>query len=290
MNAPQSPRFGRVARVNAPRDFWRNLYVRLIAAHWSTLLVLVVVGYIGANAGFAALYLAVPHSIAGARPGSFTDAFHFSVQTMATIGYGTMTPRGDWANALVAVEALCGLLGLSLATSVSFAKLARPTAHIVFSEIAVVRPRDGVPTLMFRAANARGNDVLEASVRVALLRTELTGEGEVLRRLHELRLTRSSSPVFLLSWTIMHPIDGDSPLHGVDLTAFRDDNMMLIVTLSGLDGTTMQTVHARTAYHHDQLRFGERFVDVVSTRADGTVVLDHARFHDSEPLPHAKAA
>ncbi len=203
---------------------------------------------------------------------------------MATIGYGTMTPRGDWANALVAVEALCGLLGLSLATSVSFAKLARPTAHIVFSAVAVVRPRDGVPTLMFRAANARGNDVLEANVQVSLLRTERSSEGEVLRRLHDLRLTRRNSPVFMLSWTVMHPIDAESPLNGVDLPAFRDDDMMIIVTLSGLDGTTMQTVHARTTYHHDQLRFGERFVDVMTSRPDGTVVLDHARFHDSEPL------
>ncbi len=280
---PKGARFGRVARVNARRSLRRDLYVRLIGGAWWRLFVLLVVGYVLGNALFACLYLAGGDCIAGARPGSFVDAFHFSVQTMATIGYGAMTPRTDWANAVVAVEALVGLLGFSVATSLSFAKLARPTANIEFSRYAVVAHRNGVPTLMFRAANARGNDVLEASVRVALLRTERSAEGEVMRRMRELKLVRDTSPIFLLSWTVMHEIDADSPLYGIDPETFAADNMMLVVTLHGLDGTYMQTVHARTAFHHDELRFGHRLVDVMSTRDDGTVVLDYEHFDDTEP-------
>ncbi|MCB9739686.1 MAG: ATP-sensitive inward rectifier potassium channel 10 [Deltaproteobacteria bacterium] len=276
-------RFGRVARVNAPRSLRRDLYVRLIGGSWWRLLGLLVGLYVCGNASFAGLFLLGGDCIEGARPGSFFDAFHFSVQTMATIGYGVMSPKTPWAHTVVAVEALCGLLGLSVATSLSFAKLARPTANIEFSRVAVVGRRDGTPTLMFRAANGRGNDVLEASVRVSLLRTERTAEGETMRRMHQLQLIRDSSPIFLLSWTIMHVIDQSSPLWGVDAEAFAADEMMLIVTMTGLDGTYAQTVHARTAFHHDELRWGHQLVDVMTTREDGTVVLDYEHFDATRP-------
>ncbi len=290
MSQVPARRFGQVAHVNVPTALWRDLYVRLIGGPWRRLLGLMVTAYVVGNMAFAGLYLLGGDCIAGAEPGSFADAFHFSVQTMATIGYGGMTPRGHYANTLVAIEALCGLLGFSLATSLSFAKLARPTANIVFSRVAVICQHHGKPTLMFRAANARGNDVLEASMRVALLKTETSVEGQQMRRMHELKLVRHSSPIFLLSWTAMHTIDETSPLWGIDAAAFAADHMVLVVTLTGLDGTMMQTVHARTAYHHDELRFGETLVDVMTTRGDGTVVLDHARFHDTQPQRPAHVA
>jgi inward rectifier potassium channel len=283
MSQQPDRRFGQVAHVNVPPGVWRDLYVKLIGGPWRTLFGLMFAAYVLGNMGFAWLFLLGGDCIAGAEPGSFTDAFHFSVQTMATIGYGGMTPRGNYANTLVAIEALCGLLGFSLATSLSFAKIARPTANIVFSRVAVICQHHGKPTLMFRAANARGNDVLEASMRVSLLKTEISAEGQQMRRMHDLKLQRHSSPIFLLSWTAMHIIDETSPLLGIDTSAFAADHMVLVVTLTGLDGTMMQTMHARTAYHHDELRFGETLVDVMTTRADGTVVLDHAHFHDTQP-------
>src|SRR5439155_9491677 len=133
--------------------------------------------------------------------------FFSSVQTMATIGYGGMAPIGIYANVLVTIEALVGLLGLAMATGLAFAKLSRPTARVLFSRVAVIAPRDGVRSLMLRMANERANQILEAQVHLALARTETTAEGERVRRLYDLELVRTRTPLFVLTWTVIHPID-----------------------------------------------------------------------------------
>jgi inward rectifier potassium channel len=263
---------------------WRDAYHRLLTMPWSRFFALVVAGYAAVNALFALGYTSLGDAIEAAEPGSFRDAFFFSVQTLATIGYGKMAPRGVGANLLVAAEALVGMLGLAVTTGLVYGRFARPTARVLFSRLAVVRLFDGVPSLMFRMANARGNQVAEARVQVTLVRDELTAEGEAVRRVLPLRLRRSESAVFALTWTVVHPIDGESPLRGEDAASLAARATDLVVSLTGIDEGFSQTIHARHAYASGEIRFGARLADILDTRPDGTRIIDYRRFHEVEPL------
>ncbi len=263
----------------------RDAYHSLLVATWSRFFAMVLVAYLGANLLFALGYLAIGDGIEEARPGSFTDAFFFSVQTMATIGYGKMAPRGLAANLLVTVEALVGLLGLALVTGLVFAKFSRPTARVVFSRNAVVARFDGVPSLLVRLANERGNQVAEAHAHLVLLRTERTPEGEEVRRVHDLHLRRSQSAFFAFTWLVVHPITPESPLHGETTESLRAKDVDLVASVTGLDETLSQTVHARHAWTPDQILWGHRFVDVLVTLPGGRRAIDYRRFHDVEPEP-----
>ncbi|MCO4763717.1 MAG: hypothetical protein KC502_19550 [Myxococcales bacterium] len=275
---PKNVRFGKVQRLGARQRWTSDLYVRLIDGSWWGVIGTLSMAWLMCNIMFAALYLAGGDCISGAAPGDFGDAFNFSVQTLSTIGFGGMAPKTPWANGLVTIEALVGLLIAAMATGLIFAKFSRPRANTLFSSVAVINRWQGQPCLMFRVANRRGNDVVEASMRVAVLKNEVTAEGHQMRRLHDLKLMRSNSPVFTLSWTIIHLIDEDSPLWGLSAATVAADSSTLIVTLTGFDGTYMQTIHARHTYYCDQLRWGHRFVDVIGFE-DGAPVLDFTAFH-----------
>ena len=166
-----------------------DLYHLLVDSPWPRLLGIIATLFLIVNALFAFAYLAGGDGIENARPGSFIDAFFFSVQTMGTIGYGRLAPGTVWSNLLVTVEVITGVLGLAMVTGLVFAKFSRPTARVVFSQRAVVTPHDGVPSLMFRMANARGNRIVEARVRAVLARDETTAEGETMRRFHDVEPT-----------------------------------------------------------------------------------------------------
>ena len=240
--------------------------------------------YLLTNLAFALLYLAQPGAIANARPGGFWDAFFFSVQTIATVGYGGMAPATFYANVIVTLETGAGLMFLAVATGLVFARFSRPTARILFSRVAVIGPYNGVPTLSFRLANQRQNQILEAEVRAVLLRDERTTEGTVIRRFYDLQLARSHSPVFALTFTVMHPIDRNSPLHGATPASLAAENAELIVTASGVDETIASRVYARSSYLPDDIRYDHRFVDVMGWTENGRRVIDYRRFHDAEPL------
>lgn len=262
----------------------------LITSPWRRLFALIVAAYLAANALFAAGYLALGDDIENATPGSFSDAFFFSVQTMATIGYGKMSPKTLGAHLLVSVETVVGMLGLATMTGLVFTKFARPTARVLFSAVAVVRPYEGVPSLMIRMANARASQIVEATLSMVLVRGEVTSEGEQVRRIRDLKLVRGRSAMFALTWTAIHPIDEDSPLYGQDAAAYRASDADLIVSLTGLDESLAQTVHARHAYRADEVRFGHRFVDVLAVRPDGVREIDYGRFDETEPMPAPRAA
>jgi inward rectifier potassium channel len=269
-----------IVRTGAPNSFVGDLYHFLLITSWLRLLALFVLSYLAANAVFAGLYVLGGDSIEGARPGSFADAFFFSVQTMATIGYGKMVPRTLWAHTLVTVESFVGLMGLALATGMIFAKFSRPTARVLFSRHAVITTRDGVPCLMFRMANQRGNQIVEARIHVVLARNETTLEGESLRRLYDLEMMRAQNALFALSWTAIHPLIEDSPLHRATPESLAADEAEIIVSLTGLDETFSQTVHARHSYVADEIAWGARFVDILSRTPDGRRRVDYTRFHD----------
>jgi inward rectifier potassium channel len=260
---------------------YEDLYHNILRGSWWQFFGGVALVFLLGNALFAALYAIDPGAISGARSGSFEDAFFFSVQTMATIGYGAMAPATRFAHVMVTVEALCGILFVALVTGVTFSKFARPTARILFTENVVVTPRAGVPHLCFRMANWRGNVVVEAQLRLVILLEERTPEGEVLRRPVVLPLVRDKNPTFILSWLAMHAIDRDSPFFGglAALEKLRAQKSEVFLSLSGLDETTGQTIHTRYSYSLDAIVWNARFADILHVTDDGTRELDYSKFH-----------
>jgi inward rectifier potassium channel len=240
--------------------------------------------YVTANAFFATIYLILGDSISGAEQGSFVDALAFSIQTMSTIGYGGMTPKGTWADVLVGVESLVGLLLLALATGIVFTRFARPTAGVIFSDKAILGTRDGQPCLMFRLANERGSDIVEASLRVTALMDEVTTEGHRMRRLHDLALLRGTTPLLLMSWLVVHPIDEESPLHGKSAQDLCREDIRFITNMTGIDGTFMQTVYAYHMYTAADIAQDVHFEDVITPLPDGRFELDLTKFHEVRAL------
>lgn len=259
---------------------WADGYHALIATTWPRFVGVLVLGYFTINLVFAILYEIVPGAVANARPGSISDDFFFSVQTLATIGYGIMYPQTLYGNVLVAIESTTGILMLPVVTGLVFAKFARPTARVVFSARALVTTRDGVPSFVFRMANLRRNQIVEARARVVLARNETTPEGERIRRLHDLPLVRNESPLFALTWMAVHRITPDSPLAGATAATLVDWNAEIVISLTGIDETLSQTIHARWSYLPDEIVWGGRYADVLTDLPDGRRRVDYSRFHD----------
>lgn len=269
-----------------------DVYHTVMSAPWPVVLLAVGAAYILTNLGFAVLYLLGGDCIASAEPGSFGDAFFFSVQTMATIGYGAMAPKTIYSHALVTVEAIFGLFGVALATGIVFAKFARPTARVAWSEVAILNKRNGVPHLIFRVANGRANQIVEASIRLSALKFDVTAEGERMRRYFDMKLVRSNNPIFAMTWTVMHPIDKDSPLYGLSVDEMRSENVEILAILTGLDSTFAQTIHARYAYAAEDIREDARFVDMIIEAPGGRRIVDIGRISlwaPSEPKAKPKA-
>ncbi len=261
-------------------SYWRDPYHLLLTIPWWGFLLLMVFSYLGLNGLFALAYLAGGDCIANAKPGSFWDAFFFSVQTLATIGYGAMAPITTYANIIVAIEALVSILGIALMTGLAFARFSQPTAKVIFSSVAVITPYQGIPTLMFRTANQRQNQILEAKLRVYFMRDEISAEGDFMRRLYELKLLRHRTPAFILTWTAMHPIDETSPLYGQTWSSLGRLKGMIIVSLTGIDETVAQAIHARQVYGANEILWQKQFVDIVSHTREGHRYIDFAHFHD----------
>jgi len=275
-----------VVRLGLPRLHFPDLYHWLLTLSWPGFFTLISLLYLITNSLFALAYLAGGDCIANARPGSFQDAFYFSVQTMATIGYGAMYPRTDYANIIVAIQALFGLWGVAMITGLAFARFSKPTARVIFSRVAVIAPFNGVPTLMYRTANQRFNQILEAQQRATLIRDEVTLEGEVMRRFYDLELLRSQSPIFALTWTVMHPIDENSPLYKLTAKDLVEQQAEIVITLTGIDETVSQTIHARHSFVASEILWNLRFVDIISRTPEGKRVVDYTRFHEVKPLEY----
>jgi inward rectifier potassium channel len=279
----RGPRGKRVAIIKG-QDSGRffDFYHGILTVSWPGFVAQLALLFLSINLIFAGLYVLDRGGIANARPGSFADSFFFSVQTLGTLGYGVMAPRTLYTNLLVTVESFTGILIIALFTGIVFARFSRPFARLVFSRVAVVTMFEGVPTLMFRTANQRGNSILDASVNVSLARNYRTREGVPMRRFQDLRLIRSYNPIFALSWTVMHPIDEESPLFGLGLAEMIEHDMELVVTLSGMDETIADRIYARHAYMAEDIMWRRRFVDVVSVTASGQRMVNLVRFHDTE--------
>jgi inward rectifier potassium channel len=285
-NADPYPRFvQRNGQPNArieglPRRAFTDGYHRLMQLSWSRFLLWWVGVYLGTNLLFGVLFWLQPGGVAQARPGSFSDNFFFSVQTLGTIGYGAMWPRSLYAHVLVTIEAFSSLALTAVGTGLIFARISRPTARIMFSRCATVVERDGMPTLMFRGGNVRLNQILEADVSVSLARNGFSREGVEFRSLTDLKMVRSRSPLVGLTWTMMHVIDETSPLHGATRESLEAQQAELVIVLSGVDDTFAQRIHARHSYLPHEIVWGRRLADIILRAEDGSRYVDYRRFHD----------
>jgi len=265
---------------SAPGDgYFDDFYHQLMTSSWPMLLVGVVAAFIAANGLFALGYL-IAGGIDNARHGSFADAFFFSVQTMATIGYGKMVPATVVANLLASSEAVTGLLTFAMVTGLVFSKFSRPTARVRFTRNAVIAVRDGVPSLMFRMANVRANQIVEAQIHVVFARQESTLEGEEVRRFYDLELTRQRNAIFNYSWTAIHPINLNSPLYGATAESLSASGAQIVVSLTGLDDTFSQTVYARYYYDAEDIIWGARLAEISKRTPDGEFMLDFTHYDE----------
>jgi inward rectifier potassium channel len=263
-----------------------DLYHVYLRASWPKALGAIVCGYLALNAIFAALYVLVG-GVAHAQPGSFLDAFFFSVQTMGTIGYGNMYPETHAANALVVAESVIGLGVVALTTGLVFARFSITRARFRFSERAAVGPMDGVPHLMLRVGNDRPNsNIVDAVFRLGLMRTFRTAEGVVVYRSLDLGLVRERAPFLQRSWMVLHRIDATSPLHGETPESLAASDAEFTLAVAGVDETSLQPVHARHTWVAQEIAFGARLADVVSETPEA-LLLDLRRFHDLEPTAPA---
>jgi inward rectifier potassium channel len=198
-----------------------------------------------------------------------------------------MHPQSLATHAVSSVEIFLGIMSVALTTGAMFARFSRPRARFLFARTGIVRPIEGRPTLMFRAANARQNIIMEADARLRLMRDHVTPEGYRIRRIEDLPLVRSQHPVFLLGWNLMHVIDGASPLVGEDAQTLAAARAVFLLSLSGTDETTGQVLMARTEYGSGDVHWNHAYRDVLRTDAKGVEHLDYEHFHHVEPLAAA---
>jgi inward rectifier potassium channel len=270
--------------LGAWHSYWRDPYHLLLTVPWIGFAAIISGSYITVNVIFAFLYLAGGDCLEGAQPGSFLDAFFFSVHTLASIGYGVISPKTHYANVIVTLEAITSLLAIAVVTGLAFARFSKPIARVIFSDVITIAPHNGVPTLMFRAANKRRNLILEAKIIVDFSIDEYTVEGEFFRRIYELKLLRSRTSSFNLAWTVMHSIDEASPLYQVTPELLNNSRASIIVSLTGTDETVAYTINARHIYSAKEILWDYRFVDMLCTDTNGDRILDYRNFHNVAPL------
>ena len=261
----------------------RDPYHLAVALTWPQFLATLLVIYLLVNIGFATLFWVVPGSVANARPASFADALFFSIETLATVGYGEMYPATFYGHAVAATETVCGLAFTAILTGLTFVRFSRPRAKLIFAAHPVVATHDGKPTLMVRVGNGRANVLLDASTKLNVLQTATTAEGKLFRRAEELRLERAHLPVFPLTWTLMHVLDERSPLHGYDAAQAIAARAQVFMTLEARDPTLATSVHEIRSYAPEDIRFGMRYVDAVAIEEDGTPVADLTKVGALEP-------
>lgn len=275
-------------KVGVRRFSLADPYYLVLSMRWATFLAVVLAAFLAANLLFAALYWAAPGSVANVRPGSFGDAFFFSVETLATVGYGVMTPVTVYGHLMASLEIFVGMFLTALATGAFFARFARPSARMVFSETAVIAPYEGGRALMMRLASRRLQGISEATARLHYFRNEATGEGRF-RRFDELKLVRDSMPVLSLSWTLIHVIDETSPLWGMTEDRLTAEAPVIMLSIRGFDEAISAPINDRQTYRRGDLRFDHSFVDILRDLPDGMVELDVTRIHETRPAVVLKA-
>jgi inward rectifier potassium channel len=260
----------------------RDPYHLAIALTWPQFLAALLALYFAVNVVFATLFWLVPGSVANARRDSFADAFFFSIETLATVGYGEMYPATAYGRVVAGAEIVCGLAFTAILTGLTFVRFSRPRAKLLFAANPVVAMHRGRPTLMVRIGNGRASILMDAAAKLNVLLSEPTAAAKLSRRAQELRLEGAHIPIFPLTWTLMHVLDERSPLRGYDAARAIEAQAQVFVTLEARDQTLATVVHDIRNYGPEDIRFGMRYRDVVTLTEDGTLVADLRRIGELE--------
>jgi len=279
-----------IYKTGASRFDLRDPYHLIATMSWPAFFLSFVLSELAINLIFAGLYVAQPGAIANARPGSLGDAFFFSIETLATVGYGAMVPVTRYGHVISALEIVCGVVYTAIVTGVIFIRFSKPKAKILYAERPVVTHHNGLPTLMLRIANGRTHMLTDALAKVHVLMDERSPEGHRFRRLHTLALTRGEFPLFALTWTLMHRIDAGSPLHGFSARDLAAADVRLFVSIEARDPALAAQVHDLRSYPAASIAFGMRYVDAVGADEQGRTVADVRKISLIEPEPAAPAA
>jgi inward rectifier potassium channel len=262
-------------------NFWADISHRCLTASWPSFIAGAALVFLGFNAVFAVFYWIGDQPISNVPGGAYIDYLYFSIETLSTAGYGDMHPQTHYGHFIATVELFTGIFSMSLMTGLIFARFSRPNARLLFANNPVISAHEGSPTLMVRLANERQDIIGNATARLWMFKNTVTAEGHPFRRFYELPLLRNESPALALSWTLHHVIDENSPLYGLHPEDLEAANVSFVVVVSGYDVVAAQTVHARKLYDHPDIRFGHRYVDVLTVSEDGKVRIDYGRFHDT---------
>ena len=275
-------RFG-LGKIGASRFDFRDPYHLAVSLSWPAFILSVIAVWVALNVIFAILYLLIPDGVTNARPGSFADVFFFSVETLATVGYGVMAPSTLYAHIVSSLEIVTGMAFTAIVTGLLFVRFSRAKAKILFADDAVVSTYNNQPALMLRLVNARLTAMTSATARAYVLIGEQTLEGSYYRRIYELPLLQSHLPLFIMPWTVIHPIDQASPLSGLTAEALSSSDIRIFVTLEARDHALSDQVQAIKDYAKDHIRFGMRFADSVTLDEDGQATADLRRISLLEP-------
>jgi inward rectifier potassium channel len=267
--------------------YWESLsaYHYLLTISWPKFLSYVALVYVATNATFALFYvLAGAHALTGFENERmqlrYLEAFFFSVQTLATIGFGNVSPANNAANILVTIESLIGLLGFAIAAGIVFARFSRPMAQIVFSRSAIIAPYRDITAFMFRIVNQKKNEIVELRGTVMMARRKKDGMSAD-REFIPLKLERDRVVFFPLTWTVVHPIDQSSPLWGWREQDLRASDAEFLVLLNGFDETFSQNVHTRSSYTADEVVWGAKFRTVFNEPDQrGSISIDIGKIHE----------
>ena len=262
-------------------SFWADISHRCMTASWPSFIGGAVLVFIAFNTVFAVLYWIGNQPISNVPAGDYIDYLYFSIETLSTAGYGDMHPQSHYGHFIAAVELFTGIFSMSLMTGLIFARFSRPRARLLFANSPVVSSHDGRLTLMIRLANERHNIIGNATARLWFLRNVMSEEGRLLRRFTELTLMRNEHPALALSWTLFHVIDSTSPLDGLNADDLNEAKVSLVVVVSGYDVVAAQTIHARKSYDRGDIRFGQRYADILETLGDGRIRIDYSKFHET---------
>ena len=270
-------------KINTGKREWRDAYHWILSLSWPQFAALISGAYLALNVVFGFLYDIAGNSIAEMPRGSFSAAFFFSVQTLATVGYGHMYPTTLYGNILTTIEIMVGMFGLAVMTGLIFVRFSRPTARIEFTRSVVIAPFDGRPTLMLRVANLRHYSMAEAEFRIMFMRDETIIEGETFRRFYSLKLHFDRLITFPVVLTLRHTIDEKSPLHGMTAESLQATDARLVASVVGIETVIQAAVQSQKDYSWRDIRFGERFVEIYTETGEGRLTVDYGRLHETEP-------
>jgi len=261
------------------KNYFKDIYHFILKLSWFEFFGINTFLYLSQNVFFAVFYNWGGHNIINAEPNSYWDSFVFSFQTSSTIGYGQMYPANSYADIIVILDTLSGIIFVAITTGLAFARFSRPTANVIFSERCVIHKYEGKKTLFFRVANARDSHIADATMEASVVLTEKSPEHVTMQRIRDLKLVRSKSPIFALSWTGMHVIDEDSPLMTLTWEDLVEKNVRIVISMTGIDDWSSQLVHSTHLYKYDELSYNVRFADILIDNEDGSVTMDYTQFN-----------